>query len=128
MQIWTRAKNETRKIVEKNWAKSYRIIAAAKNRWMLVRGPMTATIATLIDIGIKPVVPCRWITKDGETVMNFDHEPGVSCFRILDHVQGLLEEKQWKAAGDHHNGEGLEEGISSITPASKAYSNFVKNG
>ena len=128
MSMWARASKTTRRVVERQWAKAYRIIAASKNRWMMVRGPISATIATVLDIGMKPVAPCRWMTQDGVSFSNFDHEPGISCFHVLDHMQSILEKKQWKAAGSHFNGEGLQDGIPSLTPASRAYSDLVKKG
>ena len=55
--MWTRASASTRRVLGRMWVKAYRIVAAAKNKWMMVRGPISATIASLIDLGFKPVSP-----------------------------------------------------------------------
>jgi len=39
-----------------------------------------------------------------------------------------LEKQQWKKASKHHNGEGLESDLPSLTPASRAYADFIKQG
>lgn len=36
----------------------------AKARWLNVRGPMSATIATAMDLGWAPIHPNRWLNKD----------------------------------------------------------------
>jgi hypothetical protein len=42
-------------------------------------------------------------------------------------MQDILEKKQWTAAGSHFNGEGLSEGIPSLTPASQRFSKPTAN-
>ena len=126
--MWDRAAASTRNLIGRMWVKAYRIQAKAKNRWLMVRGPISATIASLIDLGFKPVSPTRWVTPDGISLTNFDHEPGISHHRVLDYIQQLLELKQWTAASKHHNGSGLEGGLPSLGPASRAYSQLTKEG
>ena len=65
----------------------------------MVRGLISATIASLIDLGFKPVSPTKWLTPDGTTLTNFDHEPGISYYRVLDYIQQLLEQEQTTCGG-----------------------------
>jgi hypothetical protein len=55
--IWRRASTATRQCIISVWHKSHRILAQAVSKWHLVRGPLSATISTLLDCGWKPVQP-----------------------------------------------------------------------
>ena len=126
--MWARAAVDTKGSISKRWTKAYRTIAAAGNRWLRVRGPITATIATLLDRGFKPLSPTQWLTPDGQYISNFDHEPGISQYHVLDQIQRMLELKQWEAASSHHNGSGLASGLPCLAPTSRAYNDLIKKG
>ena len=124
--IWGKATSSTKNAISGLWAKVYRRIAKAKTRWLVVRGAISATIATLLDLGFSPVAPTEWVTPDGQHIACFNHEPGVSHYHVLDQIRQMLELKQWKAASDHFNGSGLEKGMPSLAPASRAYNKLVR--
>ena len=58
---------------------------------MMVRGPMSATIATLMGAGLKPVDPTNWVTVDGKYVADIMYEPGISHHQIFHYIQSILE-------------------------------------
>ena len=65
--IWNRAKCSDKTRIKKQWAKQYAKLAKVRHdiRWMMVRGPIGATITTLVELGWKPIHPYRWITPGG---------------------------------------------------------------
>ena len=104
----------------------YRTIAKAGNQWTGVHGPTAATIATLLDIGWKPITPHQWITPQ-DTIGDFMREEGVSQFEVMQVVHQQLEDRLWSNAAQVFGGRGLETGTP-FTPASKAHKELLTKG
>ena len=72
-----------------------------RSRWNMVRGPMTATMATLHDLNIIPASPWKWYplktrTSTGPTLAL---TPGP----FLSVMQQRLSRKVWKQAAQHYH-------------------------
>ena len=128
MAIHSRMSTPSKLQVEITWPKRWAKLKKAKSRWQCVKGPMDATIATLIDAGWQPVHPTTWIIPGGQSMIDFDETPGISHYRVLHHFREGLETKLWKHASETHGGGGLEDGVPHFGPASRAHNDFVKQG
>ena len=80
-----------------------------KSRWSMVRGPMTATMATLHDLGIIPASPWKWYIAENPDVdwTNTGGDPGP----FLSEMQQRLSHKVWEQAALHNHGLGAENGV-----------------
>ena len=100
--LWRRSCKSIRTILRKTWQKLYRKLAKAKSRWQMVRGPASATISTLLDLGWKPVHPDSWITDSGLEWARFDAVEGVTHHHVLHVIEQQLTQRLWcHAAGAH---------------------------
>ena len=111
MRIWQEADRAKRIRLTKNWHEACGEVAKG-SRWHRARGPLTATISTLIDIKWKPKAHHKWISADGIMVADF----------MARHIETCL----WKETAKARFGSGLETCIPHFGPAAKAYRDFIK--
>ena len=80
-----------------------------KSRWSMVRGPMTATMATLHDLSIILFLPWKWYPAENPDVdwTYSGGDPGP----FLSEMQQRLSHKVWEQAALHHHGLGAENGV-----------------
>ena len=128
MGIWTRSNPAAKKRIAKSWSKLHRRVALAKSRWQMVRGPASATIAILLDLGWKPVRPNRWILPDGSQSATFDSIHGVTQHQVLHALETALQRRLWTHASEAFCGSGLEHGSPYLDPAARAHKDLVKQG
>jgi hypothetical protein len=86
---------------------------------------MAATIATLLDMGWKPILPHAWKTSAGEWA-----KVGATAFSkpaILATALADIENAQWLAASTHAHGKGLEKGAY-LHSAARARVSLTKEG
>ena len=76
------------------------------NRWTCVKGPVFATIATLIDWGWKPSSPTCWLDPSG-ALNDFMFEEGISQYKVLHAFGNQVEAELWEHAVLAWNGAGL---------------------
>ena len=137
--MWTRTKDAIKPRVRKAWAMSYAKLSKAKSRWQCVRGPISATIATLMEAGWKPVDPTNWIASESSGVSksnvdsskamaDFTKSEGLAAYEVLHRFEEDLEADIWKEASGARNGSGLENGAPHFGPAGKAHAKFTKRG
>ena len=126
--MYHRMNTADRKTVESKWAHKYAGLKYAKSRWQCVRGPIDATIATLLQAKWKPISPTHWIAPTGEHTINFNDEEGISHHRVLHMLREGLEADLWQHASTADRGSGLEDGLPHFGPASTVYDKFVKQG
>eukprot|EP00973_Karenia_brevis_P003429 472424-Karenia_brevis.AAC.1 len=63
--LWLREPRR-REAIGKTWAQLKMVIfGAGANRWKRLRGPIAATIATLLDIGWQPEAEDLWADGEG---------------------------------------------------------------
>ena len=101
--------------------------------------PIGAAVATLTDVGWKPIDPTEWITSasngaslsgdaSSNLIAGFTKTQGHALNQVLHRLEGDLEADVWSKASLAYNGQGLERGLPSFEPASKAHANFVRKG
>jgi hypothetical protein len=127
MNMWAKSTFEMKANISACWAKLYRKMASSSKRWLLVKGPMSAIIATVIEIGWKPIAPNEWVTADGQFAC-FDAVPGASQYQVQFEFKRILERDLWTHAASAYNGGGLGSGTPHFGPASKAYRDLLKEG
>ena len=96
-----------------------------KSRWSMVRGPMTATMATLRDLGIIPASPWKWYIAENQDVdwTNIGGDLGP----FLSEMQQRLSHKVWEQAALHHHGLGAENDVD-MTILHKHHKQLVARG
>ena len=77
MRLYSEADEDKKQRILKCWHKTLRKLQHPGGRWMQARGPLAATICTLLDMEWKPLHPCKWKPKD-EDILNFNEIEGVS--------------------------------------------------
>ena len=114
-------------------------LTQAKQMWQVVRGPIAASVATLINAKWKPVDPTAWITSktngcsvsneaSSEQLADASHAEGHAANEVLHRLEEDLEAKLWKDACSAHNGSGLDEGKPNFDPAAKTHAKFARSG
>ena len=94
-----------------------------KSRWSMVRGPMTATMATLYDLSIIPVSSWKWYPAENPDV-DWTYSVGDP---FLSEMQQRLSHKAWEQAALHYQGLGAENGVD-MTILHKHYKQLVARG
>ena len=104
-------------------------LAKHPKRWLVTKGPMSATISTLLDLGWKPVAPDKWLVEDGGG--RYEATLGAGHFakpQVLRAAQEAAVRRLWESAAEHSCGKGLEEGPPSLRAAKSAKYDFIKEG
>lgn len=113
LSLWRGMVAEDRASVENLWKKKLPQLQEAATRWLRVRGPVTAVIATLLALQWKPVRPVAWMEPSWK-----DNEPGAlvwswdgyeSVQALIDAISETASSLAWKRASLHRCGSGLEE-------------------
>lgn len=97
---------DTQKEANKTWPKIARQLQEKKDRWKKVNGPLSATVATMFNIG--------WTPSSSWQLEEAHH----SLFYTA--VRNTIETEMWSNASKHEAGRGLEEGVD----LTEAYKNF----
>ena len=118
--------DEKKDIIQKNWHKTLRQLQNPDGRWMKVKGPMAATICTLLDMKWKPIHPCKWMPHDSEEIEDFSGVEGVTNHKVKHLAEKHLTDSIWKEAADDNDNGGYEKGKPDLTAASRAYDFFTK--
>ena len=108
-QLWGEADDGMRRRIRRVWTLAYRTLSAAeaRRRWHGIIGPIGATIATILDIGWKPIARDFWqgpdwswqITGEWFTSPSFEASLTQAVLRPL-----------WEHAARHFGGGGLGDG------------------
>ena len=108
------------------WKTAVRRLRVERTRWLMVRGPMSAAIATVMDVGWAPVLPNKWLNRDKSQVATFDAIEGVTEFHVKHAIERDLKIQIWQHASVSYCAKGLEHGAPNFGPASKAYDKLIK--
>ena len=125
--LWRRSSRAKQVRITRQWPRLYRKLKTSNSTWACVNGPIAATIATLLDLRWKPITPTRWLTPEG-LVGDFMKEPGISQHEILHKIHQQLEHQLWQHASTAFGGKGLDTGMPTLMPASKAHSELTRKG
>ena len=134
LQLWKRASVLRRRSITKCWFHTVWYLKLAKNRWQCVRGPLAATVATLMDLGARPTHPARWKFEafsgaGSEKTFYFDLDSSTNAeLRLKFWLQDYLVARLWAEAAVRFNGRGLEAGPPELGPLAKALHFFRNNG
>ena len=94
--MWT-SYTDDKKQPEKLWLSTYRALSLAQYRWLLVKGPLAVTVATLIDLGIKPIQPTVWLVPELQCILKIDFNAS-AVHRIEHEVAKIISARQWSKA------------------------------
>lgn len=96
-------------------------------RWMKVRGPMSATIGTLLDLGWRPVHPTSWIpSQNCDDYVDFYENHRVSEHKVIHMIEKDLTKKIWREADDGGTNGGFRKGKPSMHTINRAYKQLEK--
>ena len=124
LRLWNANLGDKSRITER-WHNLHMELHRATNRWQLVRGPMGATISTLLDLGIKPAHPINWITSN--YALNISHDKH-SRHRVEHEVTELILKQIWNKASDQYNGKGLKAAPPDMEPAMSVHKALLRKG
>ena len=111
------------------WHKMYKQMYKKDNKWQLVRGPLTATIATLLDQDIRPIDPGTFIIGTGPDAVRLQPMKSIEHRRrAIALPEAHAESKVWQAASKQYCGGGLEYGTPYPQPIWKAHNKLTKEG
>jgi ribonuclease HI len=82
--------------------------APPRRRWAEVRGPIAATIATLLDVDWVPRSSTEWEHPNGEVWECLEGPRDAAAVRA--EFEETVRTQQWRRASKSHNGTGLEDG------------------
>ena len=100
-----------------------RIRPAGQRRWCIVKGPATATIATLLDMNWCPVSATQWDTDAGQSWAIPDASQGAFAdytgdyVDILQDIKKAVDRQLWANASKHEAGDDLHKGAESSARA-----------
>ena len=120
LEQWWQAEEEEKVGITSAWRQTWDIMAKVNcnTRWKRVKGPLSATIAVLMEIGWKPAQPNLWVSRQGTQVASRMErgDQATIMAAIGDEVSRIL----WARAADHEGGGGLEKGQPDLGPARRA--------
>ncbi len=128
LDLWWRASSQERHDITEAWRIKRDVLGArpAVGRWRIVAGPMSATIATLLELGWYPIQPNHWLTPDKTQAAI---RVTIHCqASILEAIRRSAERRVWKIASEHWGGQGLEQGVPDFSAILKLRRHLVKNG
>ena len=125
MALWSSAGKMIRKRIRRFWSRCMPGVVNDPLKWQKARGPITATICTICEIGWKPAAPDRWFTEDNQLAL-VGASPYASA-HILMHAKTALQRKQVAEARDHADSSGMGDDVG-LGPARKVKKHFVKEG
>ena len=134
LKTWIRlCSKQTRSIqnvIAELWTNAYRRLSESKNKWNMAKGPMTATIAMLLDLGLKPIHPQVYHHKaeDGEIYALKPCHDEHSINRVIHEITMISEKQIWKQASQQYMGGGLDKGPPYLQPVMKAYQTLNAQG
>ena len=114
LDVWENSPHTLRLKYLKAWD-TYRTEAqkrSPKHRWSFGRGPISATINTLLDAGWYPKGPTLWRSPRNENINTegYDAQNPATRVDILQYITQDLISQTWKLAANHTGGQGLEQG------------------
>jgi len=106
--LWARP--DLREDVSSHWQDAVALLGR-KDRWRIVRGPLSATVATLLDQDFTLHGPVDWLDPFGSRwcCEAWDEEPELGDF--FREFEAMLDRRCWAQAAQHHHGRGLGEGL-----------------
>ena len=108
VHFWSRASQDTQRSIYKFWAKTKVLLADPSSRWRQVRGFASAVIATVMDLGMKPISPVCWGVPGSEDEWHITGRGSVAVFKK--DLASIMDKAAWATASLHRHGDGLQEG------------------
>ena len=128
LSIWKDADTSFRNELAEAWRIQLRVLQFSTHRWQMVKGPASATIAILLDLGWDPQVPTMWVAPGRKTEAFIDPTDPYNTQQILQTLSQQILRAVWAAAASHQGGGGLEGGPPDLGPAKKARAKLIRDG
>ena len=125
IDLWQSYDQHTRSRVRNLWKRLLpRLGLDRPNMWKRAKGPITGTMAAVLEIGWKPLTPDRWLAGDHLAIID---GAKYTKAHILGRVRKDIETNLWSEATKHGNSTGLAKGAL-LHPARQARASLVKEG
>ena len=113
IDIWLHLTAAQRKRVYRSWdlAKPRIVSATRRQRWHRVKGPLTATIATLCELQWDPQGPVLWTTVYGDQLSLVADGAAAYPRHLRREISAAIDQQLWTQAAQHEQGEGLQRGV-----------------
>ena len=111
-------------LLERTWGLTVQRLEEASSRWQMVRGPLAATVAYLLDMGWQPRGSDEWLDTHG--TKHTRHTPQQEC-RVLDLLQQTYQKEVNHRIATGLAAPELQEGVD-WTVGRKLLGEFKKEG
>ena len=112
--LWQSMPKTEQDLLRLVWTTQYHHLQG-RYRWNRVKGPLTATIATLAHVGWKGAKPDFWWSPEGGG-WALPSEPTPLGPLFEDSLLRSITAVNWQKAANHYEGPGLEEGPDLTVP------------
>ena len=130
IQLWKGTKSNGHATqIRQAWKTEQSSVLQRGVNWSRVKGPLSATVATLKLHGWRPASPDTWFVNEGAKEENavLSGKPFESEM-VIRRFGRDVETSIWKEAASHYMGMGLEKGTPSLEPAKATRRKLVKDG
>ena len=104
---------QRKKKVYRSWdlAKPRIVSPSRRQRWHGVKGPLTATIATLCELQWDPQGPVLWATVDGDQLSLVADGAAADPRHLRREISAAIDQQLWAQVAQHELGEGLQRSV-----------------
>jgi hypothetical protein len=106
---WDKLDDGLRKQVRRAWMIKMPQLRNEETRWKRVKGFMSATIATIMDLGWAPIGPTVWLHGSGQSYTDIG-DPSFSFPQFQAFLMQDIRSRMWARSAVGHLGQGLELG------------------
>ncbi len=109
IDLWLAASPQLRQRIRRSWMRNMPRLVRDPDRWKHARGPMAATICTLVELGWKPASPAHWRVDD--QLMAVADGAAYAKAHVLARAQEDLIKNIARRANGHPQGKGIGDNI-----------------
>ncbi len=127
IDVWKTFGENKKKRIRHMWIRLLPKLGLKQSRmWSHSKGPISATICSVLAAGWKPLSPTRWLTSDKQSIAIIDGAE-YNKAHILAQLHQDLSKQIWKEASKHPHSKGIEGGAM-LQPAKRAKASLIKEG
>ena len=107
--------SDARGLLSMAWTQTVERLNVAKSRWQVVKGPLAAMVAILLDLGWTPLKVDLWVKPTGEQYA-VDYANALAVAQAWDHLSKSLEDLQWQLVANNSACQGVAQGVDFTVP------------
>jgi len=108
--LYAAAKSSLQMAIRKSWTKLVDVLSSRPGRWHRVTGPVSATVATLLDMDWQPLEVDRWVDDLGQE-WNLNLKDPCLIPQVVEQLAISFDRVVWKHFGSQHHFTGNCSGL-----------------